>query len=132
MASVGETILSLILDKATMTAMRQQQLAKTTSWLAQLKANARWAGFDLPHIEQSAKERYCKPLDELTVEEAQTLAWEYANLGSRKAEAERAARTPINGPHYHPCLQREGALQPLRLLKDCGRASLLPRRIYSK
>jgi hypothetical protein len=57
-----------------MTAAKQQQLAKETSWLAQLKGNADWAGLNVTHVEQSARERYGKVLDELTVTEAQTLA----------------------------------------------------------
>jgi hypothetical protein len=85
-------------------AKQQQQLAKTTSWLAQLRGNAEWAGFNVTHVEQSARERYGKPLDALTVEEAQALAREYGRVCDRKAEAERAARTPISGPHSHECI----------------------------
>jgi hypothetical protein len=95
----------------------QQRLAKTTSWLAQLKGNAEWAGFTAADVVQKAQERYGKPLDELTVTEAQTLAWEYSDIGEQKAEAERAARTPQNGPHSHPCFQCDGPVRCYR--PDC-------------
>ena len=36
---------------------QQQQLAKATSWLAQLRVNAEWAGFPVEHVEQAARER---------------------------------------------------------------------------
>ena len=86
----------------------QERLAKTTSWLAQLKGNAEWAGFTATDAAQKAQERYGKPLDELTVSEAQTLAWEYSDISKQKAEAARAARTPQNGLHSHPCFQCDG------------------------
>jgi len=88
-----------------MSATRQQeQLAKTTSWLAQLKGNAEWAGFTVEQVEQTARERYGKALDALTVAEAIELARHYAEIGRRKAEAERAKQVPINGPHLHECI----------------------------
>jgi hypothetical protein len=90
----------------------QQQLAIETSWLAQLRVNAEYAECDASAL---ARERFNKPLDALTVAEAQTLAWEYAEISHRKAEAERAARTPINGPHSHPCFQ---CGEPVRCAHD--------------
>jgi hypothetical protein len=89
-------------------AKQQQQLAKTTSWLAQLRVNAEYAGCNATELAQVAQERYGKPLDALTVEEAQTLAWEYGGICNRKAEAARAARTPMSGPHFHDCLSCGG------------------------
>ncbi|MGA9770309.1 MAG: hypothetical protein WBV94_14820 [Blastocatellia bacterium] len=86
----------------------QQRLAKTTSWLAQLKGNAEHAGFTEEDAAQKAQERYGKPMDELTVSEAQTLAWEYSDISQQKAEAARAARIPQNGAHSHPCFQCDG------------------------
>jgi hypothetical protein len=56
------------------TTKQQQQLAKATSWLAQLGVNAENARFKATDVAQVAQERYNKPLDALTVEEAQTLA----------------------------------------------------------
>jgi hypothetical protein len=85
-------------------AKQQQQLAKTTSWLAQLRVNAEYAGCNATELARVAQQRYGKPLDALTVEEAQALAWEYGGICNRKAEAERAARTPISGPHSHECI----------------------------
>ena len=82
----------------------QQQLAKSTSWLAQMKSNAECAGCSATELAHTVQERYSKPLDELTVSEAQTLAWEYAAICHRKAEAAWAARTPMNGLHYHDCI----------------------------
>jgi hypothetical protein len=96
-------------------AKQQQQLAKTTSWLAQLRSDAEWAGFNVTHVEQSSRERYDKSLDALTVGEAQTLAWEYADIGRRKAEAERAARTPMSGPHTHDCIS---CYEPVKCHRD--------------
>ena len=114
------------LDEETMSATKQQQqLAKTTSWLAQLKGNAEWAGFNLAHVEQLARERYGKPLDELTVTEAQTLAWEYADIGRRKAEAEGAARTPVNGPHSHDCFT---CYEPVKCHRDNCRETISEHR----
>ena len=95
----------------------RERLAKTTSWLAQLKGNAEWAGFTAEHAAQKAQERYCKPLDGLTVSEAQTLAWEYSDIGQQKAEAEQAARTPQNGRHSHACFQCGGPVICIR--SDC-------------
>ena len=86
----------------------QERLAKTTSWLAQLKANAEWAGFTAADATRKAQERYGKALDELTVSEAQTLAWEYSDISQQKAEAAKAARTTQNGLHSHPCFQCDG------------------------
>ena len=86
----------------------QERLAKTTSWLAQLKCNAEWAGFTEADAAQKAQERYGKPLDELTVTEAQTLAWEYSDISKQKAEAARAALTPKDGAHSHLCFQCDG------------------------
>lgn len=94
---------------------QQQQLAKATSWLAQLKGNAEWAGFNVTQVEQSARERYSKSLDALTVEEAQTLAWEYADIGRQKAEVEREARTSLSGLHSHPCITCD---EPVNCHKD--------------
>src|SRR6185503_5917170 len=82
----------------------QERLAKTTSWLAQLKGNAEWAGFTAEDAAQKAQERYGKPLDELTVSEAQTLAWEYSDISKQKAEAARAARNPQHGLHTPPTM----------------------------
>jgi hypothetical protein len=95
----------------------QERLAKTTSWLAQLKGNAEWAGFTATDAAQKAQERYGKPLDELIVSEAQTLAWEYSDISKQKAEAARAARTPQNGLHSHPCFQCDGPVTCSR--PDC-------------
>jgi hypothetical protein len=83
-------------------AATQQRLAKTTSWLAQLKGNAEHAGFTAEDTAQKAQERYGKPMDELTVTEAQTLAWEYSDISQQKAEAVRAAMNPQNGSHLTP------------------------------
>jgi len=95
----------------------QERLAKITSWLAQLKGNAEWAGFTAEDAAQKAQERYGKPLDELTVTEAQTLAWEYSDISKLKAEAARAALTPQNGLHSHPCFQCDGLVSCNR--PDC-------------
>lgn len=100
----GASRLPAHLQEADMSATKQQErLAKETSWLAQLRGNAQWAGFSLEHLAATASERYGKPLQQLTVTEAETLAWEYAELGREKRKIERAARTPINGRHSHPC-----------------------------
>ena len=98
-------------------AATQQRLAKTTSWLAQLKGNAENSGFTATDVAQTSQERYGKPLDELTVTEAQTLAWEYSDISQQKAEAARAARTPQNGAHSHPCFQCDGPVPCNR--SDC-------------
>ena len=95
----------------------QERLAKTTSWLAQLRGNAEWAGFTAEHTAQKAQERYGKQLDELTVSEAQTLAWEYSDISQQKAEAARAALTPLNGLHSHSCFQCAGPVTCSRT--DC-------------
>jgi hypothetical protein len=79
----------------------QQQLAKETSWLAQLRVNAEYAECDASAL---AQERFNKPLNALTVAEAQTLAWELNSIIQHKAEARRAARTPVSGPHSHACI----------------------------
>jgi hypothetical protein len=121
-ARAGFQGLPFSVDEETMSAAKlQQQLAKTTSWLAQLKGNAEWAGFNVAHVEQLARERYGKPLDELTVTEAQTLAWEYADIGRRKAEANRAARTPISGPRTHDCIT---CYEPVKCHKDNCRETM--------
>jgi hypothetical protein len=95
----------------------QERLAKTTSWLAQLKGNAVWAGCTVEDAQRAAIEKYGKPLIELTVTEARDIAWDFAEIGRQKAEAERAARTPQNGPHSHPCFQCDGPVDCSR--KDC-------------
>jgi hypothetical protein len=95
----------------------QERLAKTTSWLAQLKGNAEWAGFTATDVAQKAQERYGKLLDELTVTEAQTLAWEYSDISKQKAEAAKAARTPQTNSHSHPCFQCDGPVSCNR--PDC-------------
>ncbi|MGA9771823.1 MAG: hypothetical protein WBV94_22525 [Blastocatellia bacterium] len=112
----------------------QERLAKTTSWLAQLKGNAEHAGFTATDAAQKAQERYGKPLDELTVTEAQTLAWEYSDISKQKAEAARAALTPQNGSHSHPCFQCDGPVPCNR--PDCRETELehgyCHVRIYSR
>lgn len=78
----------------------QQRLAKTTSWLAQLRVNAQYAGFTAAEVAQTAQERYGKPMDELTVTEAETLAWEYIDICRQKAAARRAQPS---SEHRHYC-----------------------------
>jgi hypothetical protein len=104
---------------------QQQQLAKGTSWLAQLRANAGYAGFTATELAQAAQERYGKPPDELTVEEAQTLAWDYSDICHRKAEAARAARTPVSGPHSHACIT---CCDPVKCSRDDCRETVSEHR----
>ena len=52
----------------------KQRLAKTTSWLGQLTVNAECAGFTATDLAQTAQQRNGKPMDELTLTEAETLA----------------------------------------------------------
>ncbi|MFP5262382.1 MAG: hypothetical protein ACLGJB_10805 [Blastocatellia bacterium] len=80
---------------------QQQQLAKGTSWLAQLRVNAEYAECDASAL---AQERFNKTLDTLTLEEAQTLVWELNGILNHRAEAEKAARVPVSGPHSHECI----------------------------
>jgi hypothetical protein len=80
---------------------QQQQLAKGTSWLAQLKVNAEYAGCDAGVL---AQDRFNKTLDTLTLAEAQTLVWELNGILQQKAKGKKAARTPVNGLHSHGCI----------------------------
>jgi hypothetical protein len=101
---------------------QQQQLAKGTSWLAQLRVNAEYAECDASAL---AQERFNKPLDTLTVAEAQTLVWELNAILLQKAEARKAARIPISGPHCHDCIT---CYEPVKCHKDNCRETISEHR----
>jgi hypothetical protein len=83
-ARAGFHGLPFSLDKKTMSATKQQcQLAKGTSPLVQLRVNAEYAGCSAKEVTETIQERYGKQLNALTVEEAQILAWEYAEISRR-------------------------------------------------
>ena len=101
---------------------QQQQLAKGTSWLAQLRVNAEYAGCDASTLVQ---DRLSKPLDTLTLAEAQTLVWELNGILQQKDEAKKAARTPVNGPHSHDCIS---CYEPVKCHRDNCRETMSEHR----
>ena len=101
---------------------QQQQLAKGTSWLAQLRVNAEYAGCDASLL---AQDRLNKTLDTLTLAEAQTLVWELNGILQQKAEEKEAGRTPVNGPHCHDCIS---CYEPVKCHKDNCREAMSEHR----
>jgi hypothetical protein len=86
------------------TARQQERTAKQAGLLAQIRANAEYADQDASAL---ARQMFRRELDEVTESEGWQMMRALAPLMEAKREEVRAARTPLSGPHDHPCLTCE-------------------------
>jgi hypothetical protein len=82
-------------------AQQQQRSAKQAGLLGQIRVNAEYVEQDATAMSQ---QMFNRNLEQITEAQGCELIWAIAPLLKARREQIRAARTPMSGPHDHPCI----------------------------
>jgi hypothetical protein len=91
---------------------QQQRSAKQAGLLPQIRGNAEYSGQDATAM---ARQMFNCELEQITEAQGWELIWVIAPMMGEKEKRVRAARTPVSGPHDHPCMTCDG---PVDCYKD--------------
>jgi hypothetical protein len=93
-------------------AQQQHRTAKQAGLLGQIRVNAECAGQDEKSL---AQQMFNRELEQITEAQGWQLIWAIAPMMEARQEQIRAARTPMSGPHSHPCITCD---EPVDCYKD--------------
>jgi hypothetical protein len=89
----------------------KQRTAKEAGLLGQLRVSGEYADQDAA---VTARQMFGCEIEAITEDQGWAMLRAFGAVIDAKREAARAARTPISGPHSHPCFQCGGSVNCYR------------------